>query len=76
MWVGGGDGGAYVQCSVDSLRNVNRCGIWNDFTGEGEFADYRLIKENRAAPDAELRVSFPDFGGLIYLQNGQILRRL
>ena len=77
MWVGGADGGAYVRCTSDSLRDVNRCSVWNDYTGDLiESGDYRLRKEGRAATEAELHISFPDFGGLIYLKNGLVLKRL
>jgi hypothetical protein len=75
-WVGGADGGAYVECSVDAVRDVNRCGVWNDYTGDGQIEDYQIVKENRAATKSELRIEFPDPGGLIYLENGMILKRL
>jgi hypothetical protein len=77
VWVGGADGGAYVRCTIDSARNVNPCSVWNDYTGDLiESGDYRLRTEDRAATDAELNISFPDFGGLIYLQKGLVLKRL
>jgi hypothetical protein len=61
---------------VDAARKVNRCGVWNDFTGDGQIDDYRLVKENRAATQSELQFSFPDYNGLIYLKNGQILKHI
>jgi len=77
LWVGGADGGAYVRCTSDSARDVNPCSVWNDYTGDLiESGDYRLRKEGRAATEAELVISFPDFGGLIYLKNGLVLKRL
>jgi hypothetical protein len=77
LWVGGADGGAYVRCTVDAVHNVNPCSIWNDYTGHlVESGEYRLLKEGRAAKESELRVAYPDFGGLIYLQKGLILKRL
>jgi hypothetical protein len=76
-WVGGADGGAYVRCSVDAAHDVNPCSVWNDYTGKlVESGNYRLLKEGRAAKESELRITFPDFGGLIYLQGGLILKRL
>jgi hypothetical protein len=76
VWVGGADGGAYVYCTIDEIRNVNPCKVWNDYTGNlVESGDYRLAKENRAAKKTELRVSFPDFGGNIYLEGGLVLKR-
>ncbi len=76
LWVGGADGGAYVYCGINVGRNVNPCKVWNDYTGQLiESGDYRLIKENRAARASELRISFPDFGGKIYLEGGLVLKR-
>lgn len=77
LWVGGADGGAYVRCTVDIDHDVNLCSVWNDYSGHlVEFGEYRLLKEGRAAKESELRVLFPDFGGLIYLQKGLILKRI
>lgn len=77
QWVGGADGGAYVRCTVDAKENVNPCSVWNDYTGTLiESGNYRLRKEGRAATKSELHISFPDFGGLIYLQGGLVLKRL
>ena len=76
LWVGGGDGGAYIECSVDAKRDVDMCTVWNDFTGEiVESGKYRLVKENRAATQSELKLRFADFSGLIYLGGGLILKR-
>jgi len=52
------------------------CTVWNDFTGEiVESGKYRLVKENRAATQSELKLRFADFSGLIYLGGGLILKR-
>ena len=76
MWVGGADGGAYVRCGIDTTRNVNPCSVWSDYTGQlVESGDYELVKKHRAATEAELHVTFPDFGGRIYLQGGLVLKR-
>ena len=76
LWVGGADGGAYVHCTLDLTHNANPCTVWNDSTGlVVESGNYRLEKEGRAASEAELQPSFPDFGGRIYLENGLILKR-
>jgi hypothetical protein len=40
-----------------------------------ESGNYQLRKEGRAAKESELRISFPDFGGLIYLDGGLVLKR-
>ena len=76
IWAGGADGGAYVYCTIDPARNVNPCKVWNDYSGElVEAGDYKLTNGNRAAKQSELRVSFPDFGGKIYLKGGLVLKR-
>ena len=74
---GGADGGAYVRCSVDREHDVNKCSVWNDHNGALiESGNYRLRGENRAATESELHVSFPDVGGLIYLEGGLVLQRV
>jgi hypothetical protein len=77
IWVGGADGGAYVQCVFEKKNNVDRCSVWNDYTGNlVESGDYIIASQNRPATQSELRkISFPDFGGAIYLKNGLVLRR-
>lgn len=76
VWVGGADGGAYVRCGIDPTQNVNPCSVWNDYTGMLiESGNYQLVKEHRAATQAELHVTFPDFSGLIYLRGGLVLKR-
>jgi len=75
VWAGGADGGCYVQCSVDTERNVNRCKVWNDFTGELEVSgDYRLVNEDRAAKETELKFTGA-VNEFIYLAGGKILKR-
>lgn len=75
IWAGGADGGAYMRCSIDIEKNVNRCSVWNDFTGSlVESGEYRLIRENRAATESELEFSGADFNGLIFLEHDQILK--
>jgi hypothetical protein len=77
QWAGGADGGAYVSCSIDAIRDVNPCSVWNDYTGQlVESGNYRLVHEGRAAKESELRITFSDFGGSIYLQGGLVLKRL
>ncbi len=77
LWVGGADGGAYVLCAVDAAHNVNPCNVWNDQTGQlVESGNYQLRDEGRAATKSELRISFPDFNGLIYLSGGLVLKHV
>jgi len=74
VWAGGADGGAYVRCSVDAVRNVNPCTVWNDNTGESVSGDYRLTKENRAASESELTITGA-VNEFIFLENGKLLKR-
>lgn len=55
VWVGGADGGAWIDCTVDLERNVNPCTIYDDAKGEvwlrGAFV---LRGKGRAASREEL----------------------
>lgn len=77
VWVGGADGGAYVRCYLDKAADADTCSIWNDYTGAlTESGAYRLRDQHRAATEQELnQISFPDFGGHIYLEDGLVLDR-
>jgi|HubBroStandDraft_1064217.scaffolds.fasta_scaffold02644_9 hypothetical protein len=77
--LGGADGGAYIQCSLDKTQNVNHCTIWNDNTGDSQSADFRLLKEERAASESELVYeggTLCDLGGQIWLKGDKILATL
>jgi len=60
--------GTWFDCSVDSVRNVNRCRAW-DFTGKLiADGDFRLEGEDRAATAAELKPSsVTSSGGHAYM---------
>lgn len=76
IWAGGADGGCYIQCRVELKLDVNRCNVWNDYTGDSTgWENYRLVTSNRAATAKELKFegASTDY---IYLQNGQVLKRL
>jgi hypothetical protein len=56
VWAGGADRGAYVRCSLDEQREVDKCIVWKDYNGETDgLKDYRLEKEHRAASVDELK---------------------
>jgi hypothetical protein len=75
VWAGGADGGAYIKCTVDAVGNVDRCSIWNDFTGQSTGPqDYMLLRDHRAATDSELQYTGAA-NDSIFLQHGMILRR-
>ena len=74
VWAGGGDGGAYVRCTVDNIRDVNLCSVWNDYTGyTSGVSSYKLRPQNRAAKLSELRI-LGAVDDSIYLQGGLILK--
>ena len=75
LWAGGADGGAYVRCTVDNVRDVNLCTVWNDNTGYSSGpGSYRLGQENRAATLSELKI-IGAANDSIYLQGRLILKR-
>ena len=55
------DSGCFFECDTDTAHNVNRCLVYNDYTGDvagGGF--FRLADANRAAARDELRFQFFD----------------
>ena len=77
VWAGGLDGGSFIMCEIDSRLNVNKCVVYNDFTGQVmEKGDFRLKNEGRAARPEELKYTWADWGGMIGLANGKVLSRV
>lgn len=77
VWAGGPDGGSFVFCDVDLKRDVNRCNVWNDFTGQlVESGEYRLLNEGRAATKSELVYAWADGAGWIGLERDLVLDNL
>ena len=77
VWAGGLDGGSFVHCEVDSSRDVNKCTVYNEDTGQVmEQGDFRLKTEGRAARVEELKYTWADWGGMIGLADGQTLQRV
>ncbi len=77
VWAGGPDGGAYILCTVDKVRDVNPCSVWNQSSGDMRSGSFRLEKEGRAASQSELNyegaIITGDHQGTIYLKNGDFL---
>ena len=76
LWVGGADGGSYIDCHNDRALNYNDCTIYNDSTGAVWATGHYIIKgQDRAASASELKYSFFD-GHELYLDlppvNGRI----
>ncbi|HME57183.1 MAG TPA: hypothetical protein VKF63_02520 [Terracidiphilus sp.] len=74
-WVGGPDGGAYIDCYYNKLTDRDDCTVYNDGTGEiWASGSFILEGQNRGAKPSELRYSGFD-GNHIFLdlpaQNGK-----
>ena len=77
IWAGGLDGGSFILCEVDPNRKVNKCTVYNDYTGQiMEHGDFRLKAEDRAARAEELKYAWADWGGMIGLADGRVLKRV
>ena len=76
VWAGG-HGGSFMLCEVDSSRNVNKCTVYNEDTGQVmEQGNFRLKVESRAALAEELKYAWADWNGMIGLADGRILMRV
>ena len=77
VWAGASDGGSFVFCDIDPVKDVNHCKVWNDFNGKPvESGEYRLLKEGRAANQTELVFSWAERAGWIGLEHGLVLANL
>jgi len=62
VWVGGPDGGAYIDCYYNKLTDRDDCTVYNDGTGEVSASGSYILKgQNRGAKPSELR--FTAFDG-------------
>jgi hypothetical protein len=67
LWVGGQDGGSYIDCHPNVASDYDDCTIYNDWSGDVEASGHFILKGlNRAAHTTELKYSFFD-GHAIYL---------
>ena len=74
VWAGGLDRGSFILCVTDPSSRVNRCTVYNDYTGQVmETGDFRLKVEDRAARVEELKYAWADRGGMIGLADGRLL---
>lgn len=72
-WAGGVDGGAWMQCSLNTKRKTNWCTVWNDQTGE-VWARTHFVLRDTGAPVSESELSFTGFNGIyIGLRDGRWL---
>ena len=77
VWAGGLDGGSFIRCEIDPARNVDKCTVYNDYSGQiMEQGDFRLKDEGRAARAEELKYAWADWGGMIGLADGRVLSRV
>ncbi len=76
LWVGGADGGSYIDCHYNKAPDYDDCTIYNDWTGDVEASGHFALKgQNRAAKPSELRYTFFD-GQAIYLDLPAADRRI
>ena len=67
----------FIMCEIDTVKNANKCEVYNDFTGQiMEKGDFRLKTEDRAARAEELKYAWADWGGMIGLADGRVLSRV
>ena len=66
LWVGGPDGGSYIDCHASNALDYDDCTIYNDWTGDVEASGHFILKgQNRAANATELKYSFFDGQAII-----------
>ena len=67
LWVGGADGGTYIDCHYNKPLDYDDCTLYNDWTGDIVASGHFILKgQNRGANATELKYSFFD-GQAIYL---------
>ncbi len=76
VWAGGPDGGAWVDCRVDTTRDVNPCTVYNEVQGDVWMKGSFVLRDvGRAASKEEL--VFGAFDGVsILLADGKVLDRI
>ena len=72
VWAGGLDGGSFILCEADSSRDVDKCTVYNEDTGQVmDQGSFRFKAEDRAARPEELKYAWADWGGMIGLADGR-----
>lgn len=73
VWAGGVDGGSFIRCSFESGDSLNRCSVYNDYTGRLEAQGPFKISGPSRAEDFN-RFAYSAFDGKrIYLKDGSVL---
>lgn len=73
IWVGGSDGGVFIDCTVSRRGEPNHCTIYNDGTGDIDFSGKFVIRGiNRGANATLLKFQGSD-GRNIYLDHKVVL---
>lgn len=75
-WIGGVDGGAWIECSLDNEKRANWCTAWSDQTGAVWARTYFVLRDSgEPVPESELRYS--GFSGTyIELADGRVMEPL
>ena len=76
VWIGGPDGGSWIDCSFDTERNTNWCTAWNDQNGEVMIRTLFVLQDTgEGAEEGKLQYAF--FSGYhIELVDGRVLEPL
>jgi hypothetical protein len=68
VWVGGADGGVFINCQSSSQNSGYRCTIFNDATGDIVMSGFFERKSNRSG---EVKPEYSSYDGQrIFLQDG------
>ena len=72
-WVGGVNGGVWIECSIDDRNKVNYCKIYNENTGSIEAEGAFVLKGTQKAASRD-ELYFNSFDGyVIRMENGKVL---
>ena len=76
VWIGGPDGGSWIECSFVTERNANWCTAWNDQDGEVITRTLFVLQDTgEGVKEGELQYTF--FSGYrIELSDGRVLEPL
>jgi len=73
VWAGGEDGGAWIDCSLDTEKNADFCTVYSDRSGEIRARTHFVLKGSGVGI-SEAELSYLGFDGLrIYLKEGRYL---
>lgn len=76
VWAGGVDGGSFIKCTFEPADSLNKCSVYNDYTGRLEVDGlFRISGPSKADDVGNFTYSAFD-GRRIYLKDGSVLTLL